>query len=158
MLKGKEFGAAIDSAIKRKLESGAIEARADVARHFGIKPPSIVDWVKKGSISKDKLPELWRYFSDVAGPEHWGLTKQEWPSGIQQTSVESVHQDKPLGLIDIRNDMAERRIRPRKSQREKDIDEINSLLGKTSDTGVRSALLRIREFAAEFPLPNKQTA
>ena len=70
MLKGKEFGAAIDSAIKRKLESGAIEARADVARHFGIKPPSIVDWVKKGSISKDKLPELWRYFSDVAGPDH----------------------------------------------------------------------------------------
>lgn len=28
---------------------------------------------KKGSISKEKLPELWSYFSDVVGPEHWGL-------------------------------------------------------------------------------------
>lgn len=44
-----------------------------------------------------------------------------------------------------------------KTSREKDIDEINALLGRTSDQGIRSALLRVREFASEFPLANKQT-
>lgn len=73
MLSGKELGHAIELAINRKISSGAIKTKAEVARHFKIKPPSIHDWIKKGSISKDKLPELWVYFSDVAGPEHWGL-------------------------------------------------------------------------------------
>lgn len=82
MLKGKEFGAAIDAAIQKKLDTGQVRSRAEIARHFGIKPPSLVDWVKKGSIDKSKLPEVWRYFSDVVGPEHWGMTADEWPSGL----------------------------------------------------------------------------
>ncbi|KAK52576.1 hypothetical protein L576_2374, partial [Bordetella bronchiseptica OSU054] len=77
MLNGSELGAAIKAAIDMKIASGAAPSQAAIARHFGIKPPSIHDWIKKGSISKDKLPELWRYFSDVAGPEHWGL--KAWP-------------------------------------------------------------------------------
>ncbi len=68
MLKGKELGAAIGEAIARKGVS-----KAEVARHFGIQAPSVDGWVKTGRISKDKLPELWAYFSDVADPEHWGL-------------------------------------------------------------------------------------
>lgn len=77
MLNGKELGAAIKAAIEKKIASGSVASQAAIARHFGVKPPSIHDWVKKGSISKDKLPELWRYFSDVVGPEHWGLSA--WP-------------------------------------------------------------------------------
>jgi hypothetical protein len=73
MLSGKELGRAIELAINKKISSGAIKTKAEVARHFKIKPPSIHDWIKKGSISKEKLPELWNYFSDVVGPEHWGL-------------------------------------------------------------------------------------
>lgn len=79
MLTKTELGKAIEIAIELKKRSGAISSKKDVADHFGIKPPSIHDWIKKGSISKDKLPELWRYFSDVVGPEHWGLTN--WPEG-----------------------------------------------------------------------------
>ena len=82
MLKGKEFGAAIGEAIQRKLDAGSALSKAEIARHFGMKPPSLSDWVKKGSVAKDKLPELWRYFSDVAGPEHWGLSESEWPAGL----------------------------------------------------------------------------
>lgn len=74
MLKGKELGKAIEVAIEKKIASGAVRSKADIARHFGIKAPSIHDWIKKGSISKDKLQELWRYFSDVVDHEHWGLT------------------------------------------------------------------------------------
>jgi len=77
MLSGKELGHAIEQAINRKISSGAVKTKAEIARHFKIKPPSIHDWIKKGSISKDKLPELWGYFSDVVGPEHWGL--KEFP-------------------------------------------------------------------------------
>ncbi|EAW9499152.1 hypothetical protein FP993_19545 [Salmonella enterica] len=73
MLSGKELGLAIEQAINKKLALGTARTKAEIARHFEIKPPSIHDWIKKGSISKDKLPELWRYFSDVVGPEHWGL-------------------------------------------------------------------------------------
>ena len=82
MLKSKDFGAAISEAIQRKLDSGSAKSKAEIARHFGMQPPSLSDWVKKGSVAKDKLPELWRYFSDVAGPDHWGLSASEWPSGL----------------------------------------------------------------------------
>lgn len=82
MLNGKELGQAIEAAYQLKKASGAISSKADIARHFKIKTPSVYDWVKKGSISKDKLPELWHYFSDVVGPEHWGLA--EWPCVLKQ--------------------------------------------------------------------------
>lgn len=78
MLSGKELGLAIERAINKKLALGTVRTKAEIARHFEIKPPSIHDWIKKGSISKDKLPELWKYFSDVVGPEHWGL--EDFPS------------------------------------------------------------------------------
>lgn len=84
MLKGTEFGAAIGKAIQLKLDAGFAKSKAEIARHFNVKPPSLVDWVKKGSVAKDKLPELWRYFSDVAGPSHWGMTPAEWPAGLTQ--------------------------------------------------------------------------
>jgi len=74
MLNGKELGRAIEKAIDLKIESGAINSKADVARHFDIKAPSVHEWIKTGSISKDKLGKLWAYFSDVVGPDHWGLS------------------------------------------------------------------------------------
>lgn len=89
MLKGKELGQAIKAAYELKLARGGISSKADIANHFGIKTPSVYDWFKKGSISKDKLPELWRYFSDVAGPEHWGLA--EWPNHASHTGDHGEH-------------------------------------------------------------------
>ncbi|GAA0493550.1 S24 family peptidase [Pigmentiphaga daeguensis] len=77
MLNGTDLGRAIGAAIDAKIASGAIRSKADVAKHFNVRTPSIYDWIKKGSISKDKLPELWRYFADVVGPTHWGL--EGWP-------------------------------------------------------------------------------
>jgi|TARA_R110000782_G_C14819221_1_gene413898 hypothetical protein len=72
MLEGKDLGDAIEAArIKKDVSKKAM------ADHFGVKPPSIQDWVKHGRIKKDKLMELFKYFSDVAGPEHWGLTPQD---------------------------------------------------------------------------------
>ncbi|EEW8430215.1 hypothetical protein D6C26_005161 [Escherichia coli] len=80
MLSGKDLGRAIEQAINKKIVSGAVKSKAEIARHFNVQPPSIHDWMKKGSISKDKLPELWRFFSDVVGPEHWGLNKYPIPT------------------------------------------------------------------------------
>lgn len=68
MLTGKDLGRAIGDAIKRKGVS-----QAQVARHFGVKPPSISDWINRGTIRKDRIDELVGYFSDVVGPEHWGI-------------------------------------------------------------------------------------
>lgn len=87
MLKGKALGDAIKYAIEKKLDRRLAPSKAAIAKHFGVKPPSIHDWIKKGSISKDKLPELWRYFSDVVGPEHWGLAGQPF-GGIEQKRAE----------------------------------------------------------------------
>ncbi len=98
MLNGKELGKAIDEAIKLKKASGAISSKADVARYFGIKPPSIHGWISKGTISKSKLEKMWKYFSDVVGPDHWGL--KEWPefSSIEEikaelTNIEKIEND-----------------------------------------------------------------
>ena len=57
MLSGKDLGRAIEQAINKKIASGSVKSKAEVARHFKVQPPSIYDWIKKGSISKDKLPE-----------------------------------------------------------------------------------------------------
>lgn len=97
MLSGKELGQAIELAINKKISSGAIKTKAEVARHFKIKPPSIHDWIKKGSISKDKLPELWNYFSDVVGPEHWGLKE------IPAMERAKPHQDNTLENHQVRD-------------------------------------------------------
>lgn len=70
MLTGKELGVAIRDAIQKK----GVTQRA-LALAFDVKPPSIQDWMNKGTIGKDKLPALWEYFQDVVGPEHWGLAR-----------------------------------------------------------------------------------
>ena len=78
MLTGKVLGDAIKRAIDLKIDSGAARSKAEIARHFGVKPPSIHDWIRRGVIGKDKLPELFRYFSDVVGPDHWGIQSDDW--------------------------------------------------------------------------------
>jgi len=81
MLTGKELGEAIAAAIKMK----GVSQRA-LAAHFGVKPPSVQDWIKRGTIGKDKLPGLWDYFSDVVGPDHWGLGGSMLP-GLEASSA-----------------------------------------------------------------------
>ena len=68
MLTGKKLGDAIEAArIKKRVTKKAM------ALKFGVSPPSIQDWVNRGTIDKSRLPDLWHYFSDVVEPEHWGL-------------------------------------------------------------------------------------
>jgi len=50
-----------------------------LANHFHVRGPSVHGWINNGTIAKSRLPELWLYFSDVVGPEHWGM--QSWPHG-----------------------------------------------------------------------------
>lgn len=80
MLTGEKLGQAIKAAIETK----AVTQRA-VAEHFGVKPPSVQDWIKRGTIGKEKLPQLWDYFADVAGPRHWGLERFPHHSAPHQT-------------------------------------------------------------------------
>lgn len=68
MLTGKELGAAIEAArVMKRVTKKAM------AEHFGVAPPSIQDWVNRGTIDKSRLPDLWDYFKDVVGASHWGL-------------------------------------------------------------------------------------
>lgn len=76
MLTGKPLGDAVAEAIRLKGVS-----KAAVARHFGIKGPSVYDWINHGRIGKQHLMEMVAYFSDVVGPEHWGMpapADSEW--------------------------------------------------------------------------------
>lgn len=102
MLNGTDLGAAIKAAIEKKIASGAAPSQAAIARHFNVRPPSIHDWIKKGSISKDKLPEMWRYFSDVVGPEHWGL--KSWPDMGSSAALEPASHHKPWPFKTIPED------------------------------------------------------
>lgn len=78
MLNGKELGAAIASAIQLKIDAGYVSSKASVARELGVEPNVVYGWIRTGSISKERLPKLWEYFSDVVGPEHWGIP----PTGV----------------------------------------------------------------------------
>ncbi|MBF6987223.1 S24 family peptidase [Cupriavidus sp. IK-TO18] len=68
MLTGEKLGAAIEQARQRKGVSK--KALADA---MGVKPASVQDWVKYGRIAKERINDLVAYFSDVVGPDHWGL-------------------------------------------------------------------------------------
>lgn len=72
MLTGQDLGNAIKAALKKKGMR-----QKDLADHFGIKAPSVSDWLKYGRVSKEKIPALIQYFSDVVDLEYWGFT-QEW--------------------------------------------------------------------------------
>lgn len=72
MLTGPELGAAIEAArIKKNIPKNAL------AKEFGVAAPSVNGWVSTGRIDKSKLIEVIRFFSDVVGPEHWGLTADD---------------------------------------------------------------------------------
>lgn len=75
MLTGKKLGLAIREAIELKLAAGTAKTKKEIADHFGVRPPSLHDWIDRGTIGKDKLVEMFQYFSDVVGPEHWGLSE-----------------------------------------------------------------------------------
>lgn len=68
MYTGKQLGEAIKSAIELK---GV--RKADVARAFGIKPPSVTSWIQTGRIDKTHIDKLVSYFADVVRPEHFGI-------------------------------------------------------------------------------------
>ena len=68
MLTGKELGTAIDEAIRMKGVK-----KADVAREFGVKPPSVTGWIQTGRIAKEHLGKLVEYFSDVVSPSQFGM-------------------------------------------------------------------------------------
>lgn len=89
MLTGKELGKAIADALEIK---GATQA--DLARHFGVKPPSVSEWIKNGTIAKGKLDKLFAYFSDVVGPSHWGIAPAAaecWPRHVSEKPATTYH-------------------------------------------------------------------
>ena len=55
-----------------------------VAEEFGIKQPSVSEWIKYGRIGKRHLTHLVAYFAGVVGPEHWGLPAS-WNSDPPRT-------------------------------------------------------------------------
>lgn len=103
MLTGKELGAAISAAIDKKIAAGGAKSNAEIARHFGIKPPSIYDWINRGTITKDKLPKIWDYFSDVVGLDHWGLDGSgEWPfSSVPKAAYDQLPSDEKIAIEGI---------------------------------------------------------
>lgn len=85
MLTGPELGAAIEAA---RIAKGV--SKKKIADDFQVKPPSIQGWVKYGRIDKSKLMDVIAYFSDVVGPEHWGLragfTYESLPDNASEAS------------------------------------------------------------------------
>lgn len=68
MLTGTDLGNAIEAArIKKGITKKAL------AEAFRVAAPSVQGWVTTGRIDKSKLIDVIRFFSDVVGPEHWGL-------------------------------------------------------------------------------------
>jgi len=68
MLTGKDLGAALGHAIQLK----GVSKKA-VADAFGVKPPSVQDWINYGRIGKQHLNRLVSYFSDVVPASYWGI-------------------------------------------------------------------------------------
>lgn len=65
-------GSKLGDALKEAMTIKGVK-QAAVAEAFGIKQPSVSEWLKFGRIGKKHIPQLVEWFSDVVGPEHWGL-------------------------------------------------------------------------------------
>jgi hypothetical protein len=67
MLTNEKLGKAIEEAL---VQNG--KKKADAARYFDVKPPSISGWVKTGRISKSNFEKLCAWL-DKTPRSHWGL-------------------------------------------------------------------------------------
>lgn len=92
MLSGPALGAAIKEAMTLK---GVTQQ--DVATEFDVLQPSVSYWVRTGRIKKDKLDHLMRYFSNVVGPDHWGLTAFG-DAGVSEDGAEPMPSPRALSL------------------------------------------------------------
>lgn len=88
MLTGPELGAAIEAA---RIAKGV--SKKNLADDFSVKPPSIQGWVKNGRIDKSKLMDVIAYFSDVVGPEHWGLRPGFTYENLEEADEDQANQD-----------------------------------------------------------------
>lgn len=95
MYTGKQLGDAISQAINLKIASGAAPSKKAIAVHFGIKPPSIYDWINKGTIGKEKVTKLIHFFSDVVDDSHWGIHSNSNAAPILRNECERQHQYSP---------------------------------------------------------------
>lgn len=86
MYSGEKLGQALAEAIQKKGVK-----KADVARAFGIKQPSISDWIKSGRIGKQHIDKLVEYFSDVVPPSHFGIHNL---SLVENQSIYQMEKDK----------------------------------------------------------------
>lgn len=112
MLTGRELGKAIEAAMRLKGVSPT-----EVAHHFGVRSPSVHGWLKTGRIGKDKLQELFAYFSEVVGPDHWGLKQQTHVSlidatlpptiGMTITSIPAIATPPPGSRVDVWDSLAD---------------------------------------------------
>lgn len=75
MLSGPELGKAIAEAMAKKPAT-----QKQMAAAFHVSQPSVSEWLKHGRVAKKHIPLLLDYFSEVVGPDHWGLpiSKQEF--------------------------------------------------------------------------------
>lgn len=140
MLTGSKLGAAIRAAVEKKAKQGVTQ-RA-IADHFEIKPPSLQDWMKRGTVRKDRLGDLFEYFADVVGPDHWGM------AAFPQRQV-SLYALAPAGSL---------REPPDATYNDPRMAEINNLLATVSDAGLDAALAAVKGIAAAMPKSHKQTA
>lgn len=96
MLTGPELGAAIDAA---RIAKGV--SKKKLADDFQVKPPSVQGWVKNGRIDKSKLMDVIAYFSDVVGPEHWGLRAGFSYESLPDVTSEPVAETAPTSAADM---------------------------------------------------------
>jgi len=84
MLTGAELGKALEKAMTLKQVR-----QPAVAKEFGVKQPSVSEWIKFGRIGKRHIPHLVEWFAEVVGPEHWGLPPEWGQRPLAEAETES---------------------------------------------------------------------
>lgn len=98
MLTKKPLGDAIRLAIKAK----GVQIN-EVARDFGVKPPSVQGWIKHGRIDKQRIDKLIAYFADVVPLSHWGIEEGGGLAEMSQGSFGIREPIRPYGVRSKRN-------------------------------------------------------
>ena len=145
MLTGPDLGAALKRAIELKLVS-----QSAVAREFGIKQPSVSEWIRYGRIGKRHIPHLVAYFAGVVRPEHWGLPAS-WAAGMAPSSS-AIPTEQPRPIYGVPPPVPNRRFEDRREVSETDwavLQAVKLVLPEPELERIKSEAERIRRMAAE---------
>lgn len=159
MLKEKEsLAKAITAVIQLLLDSGKFHTQKEIAEKLGMKPPSLSESKKRGTISKQRLYALMELARSVAGPAHWGIESDSVMAQALDIEHDAGQRATPLLALETPPKLDFRYARAAKmaDTRARQLDALVETVNAMSDTGMAELLNYAAYLLKKYPKPTEK--